>query len=155
MAGKKMSPIRCTLEVGNNGRPLLSLSYAVKDRWGFDHRVEEMVPLLTTCPYFGGLRYWFSCPRLVGGKRCGRRVAKLYRPPGSWYFACRQCLDLTYVSCQKSHRYDGLFARMASETAGITPEVMEAIFTPSMSFQAHNRSIDQRLLRGFEKTFLK
>lgn len=43
---------------------------------------------------FGGVRWWFSCPR------CGRRCAKLYLPRAS-AFLCRMCHDLTYESCQE------------------------------------------------------
>jgi len=44
----------------------------------------------------GGFRRWFCCPV------CGRRMFKLYRPPGSNVFACRQCHDLTY-RCVQEH----------------------------------------------------
>jgi hypothetical protein len=30
----------------------------------------------------------------------------LYLPPGGKFFGCRQCYDLTYESCQRSHKYD-------------------------------------------------
>ena len=45
--------------------------------------------LTSTTPRFGGLRYWFLCPR------CGRRVGKLYHVE-RW--ACRRCLNLAYQS---------------------------------------------------------
>lgn len=50
--------------------------------WGGFH-------LTTTTPRFGGLRYWFLCPR------CGRRVGKLYHVE-RW--ACRRCHNLAYQS---------------------------------------------------------
>ena len=31
---------------------------------------------------------------------CGARVKKLYLPPGTRYFGCRRCHDLTYESVQ-------------------------------------------------------
>jgi hypothetical protein len=34
------------------------------------------------------------------GVNCGRRVAKLYLPPGSRYFGCRVCRRLTYYRAQ-------------------------------------------------------
>ena len=49
----------------------------------------------------GGLRYWFSCPLQRDGGMCGRRVAKLYLPPGGTYFGCRDCYRLAY----RSHAY--------------------------------------------------
>ena len=51
--------------------------------------------LTTTKPRFGGLRYWFMCPR------CGRRVGKLYHAE-RW--ACRRCHHLTYQSQRRSSR---------------------------------------------------
>jgi hypothetical protein len=37
--------------------------------------------LQTTIPHHGSLRWWFTCPLIVNGKRCERRVQKLYLPP--------------------------------------------------------------------------
>jgi|SRR5208283_3598141 len=55
---------------------------------------EQKLKLTTTEPFFGGTRYWFSCPG------CARRVAILYLPFGADFFACRYCYSLTYASCQ-------------------------------------------------------
>ncbi len=60
--GKRMSPVRIKSKIGDDGKPLLGLSYTVKDRQGLEHRVEEVVRLQTTRPNFGGVRWWFSCP---------------------------------------------------------------------------------------------
>jgi hypothetical protein len=59
------------------------------------------VQLATTRPRFGGLRWWFICPLVVNGRACGRRVGKLYLPPGGRYFGCRHCHELTYRSAQE------------------------------------------------------
>ena len=45
---------------------------------------------------FGGERPYFACPGVVGGVRCGRRVAKLFA--GGRYFLCRHCYDIAYAS---------------------------------------------------------
>ena len=71
--------------------------------------------LTTTRPHFGGLRWWFCCPLRVEGRPCGRRVGKLYLPPGGRYFGCRHCYDLTYTSCQESRKYDGLARFLAGD----------------------------------------
>jgi hypothetical protein len=63
----------------------------------YDYRVL----LTTTRPRFGGLRWWFVCPLVVRGYACERRVGKLYLPPGSRYFGCRHCHELTYRSAQE------------------------------------------------------
>jgi hypothetical protein len=85
--------------------PSLRLSYTIT-RHG-DERGESLdysVDLTTTQPRFGGLRWWFVCPLVVSGRPCGRRVGKLYLPPGSRYFGCRHCHELTYTSCQEHDR---------------------------------------------------
>jgi hypothetical protein len=41
-------------------------------------------------------------------------VAKLYLPPGGDYYGCRHCYNLTYQSCRDSHKFDGLYAQLAS-----------------------------------------
>ena len=70
----------------------------------------------TTTPLpWGGRRWWFQCPLSDGGHSCGRRVGKLYLPPGGKYFGCRHCYNLTYKSCQESHRLDSLYAEVARE----------------------------------------
>ncbi|MCE5199571.1 hypothetical protein LLG39_11415 [bacterium] len=36
-------------------------------------------------------------------------------PSGGKYFGCRQCYNLTYTSCNDSHRFDGLFRLMGAK----------------------------------------
>ncbi len=73
------------------------------------------VRLTTTRPYFGGIRWWFICPLVVDRVPCNRRVGRLYLPPGGKYYGCRVCYDLTYTSCQDSHKFDQVLAMMAKE----------------------------------------
>jgi len=65
--------------------------------------------------HFGGDRWWFRCPLVVNGKPCQRRCGKLYLPPGSRYFGCRICHNLTYTSCNESHQFDGMFRWLARD----------------------------------------
>jgi hypothetical protein len=74
------------------------------------------VPLVTTCPHFGGLRWWFLCPLSANEVPCGRRVGKLYLPPGARYFGCRHCHRLTYRSCQESGRFRDVYRLVAAMT---------------------------------------
>jgi hypothetical protein len=79
---------------------LLVLSYCWRradEEW---QSIELPIPLETTQPRFGGLRWWGRCPLAVNGVPCRRRVAKLYLPPGERYFGCRVCHGLTYHSAQ-------------------------------------------------------
>jgi hypothetical protein len=71
------------------------------------------VPLTSTLPFFGGRRWWWTCPLTINGRACGRRVAKLHLPPGGRLFGCRVCHGLTFRSCQESHRHDRLFRLLA------------------------------------------
>lgn len=88
----------------------LQLSYTITNRFN-DEKTPLDYPIeLTTTPCnFGGIRYWFICPLVVNGSPCGRRVAKLYLPPGGKYFGCRHCYNLTYTSCKEhDKRVDAL-----------------------------------------------
>jgi hypothetical protein len=102
-------------------RPAVWLSYTVRREGRGAESLNYRVGLTRTCPYFGGLRWWFLCPLASGGEACGRRVAKLYLPPAQNYFGCRQCHGLTYTSCQESGRYRGL-ARFLAKDMGIDAE---------------------------------
>ena len=95
----------------DDGQPLLKLVYNPSD--SLSPRAELSVELTYTHPNYGGLRWWFKCPlfRKTGGV-CGRRVAKLWLPPGQRYFGCSECHGLTYKSSLECHDFDGLFSVM-------------------------------------------
>lgn len=61
----------------------------------------------------GSKRFYFKCPGLNGS--CGRRVGKLYLPPGEDRFACRVCHNLTYRSCKEHSKREDEFRRMPPE----------------------------------------
>src|SRR5262249_14602412 len=83
---------------------------------GATQALDYAVRLSTTRLGGGGLRWWFHC--LLGGENssCGRRVGKLYLPPGGRYFGCRTCHRLTYQSSQQSHKDDALDRFLARHT---------------------------------------
>jgi hypothetical protein len=59
--------------------------------------LDNQILRITHLPWhFGGQRYYFSCD-------CGRRVGKLYSPPG-YPWRCRKCYQLTYATRQASPR---------------------------------------------------
>lgn len=74
--------------------PVVHLKYTLSDGHasGALHKFNYRVDLRTTRPYFGGLRWWFTCPL------CQRRAQKLYRPPFGDHFGCRHCYSLSYES---------------------------------------------------------
>ena len=89
---------------------VLSLSFGV----GGEGCIQR-VPLVTTRPHFGGIRWWFLCPvALKGGTRLP--VAKLYRPLGGREFGSRQALGLTYGSCQDSGKWRSFYHQIATAT---------------------------------------
>jgi hypothetical protein len=73
--------------------------------WSYEWRsVEQCVPLVWTRCHLGGGRCWFRCSASVGGRLCGRRVAKLFWR-GAPVFACRNCCDLVFASQSENPRY--------------------------------------------------
>jgi hypothetical protein len=106
---------------------VLRLRYTAARCDGESVSLEEPIGLQTTPSAVGRRRWWFTCPLVVNGRSCGRRVGKLYLPPGARYFGCRRCHDLTYTSCQESHRYDRLFGQLATET-GVDERLVKAMF---------------------------
>ncbi len=76
---------------------MLVLNYSVSAK-RVTENIRTEIPLLYTPAYFGGVRYWLTCPL----DKTGRKLSILYLPPGKKYFGCRQCHNLTYMSCQDS-----------------------------------------------------
>jgi hypothetical protein len=62
------------------------------DEIGEEIEIDDKIFLTTTRPPFGGLRWWFSCPR------SGRRVRTLYLPLGGRHFWSRRAYGLAYAS---------------------------------------------------------
>ena len=94
-----------------DGGPTVTLCYP----WRDSEDVRIPIRLQSTPTNFGGKRWWFTCPLIVGRVACGRRVGKVYLPPGAKYFGCRKCHDLTYRSCQEAHQTERLFGRLGRE----------------------------------------
>jgi hypothetical protein len=90
-----------------NGGGTLRLFYTIRGE-----RIEDHIEI-TSIPSplrSGRRRYFLLCPGLADP--CGRRVGKLYLPPGEGRFACRDCHNLTYRSSKKHDRRLGLFRRL-------------------------------------------
>lgn len=100
------------------GGAVLTLDYGCGDG---GEGVELTIRLESTTPHYGGRRWWGRCSLVVDGKPCGRRVRKLYLPPGARYFGCRGCHGLTYASAQGHDKRADLFRRQ--------PEVLEKLLT--------------------------
>jgi hypothetical protein len=86
-----------------HGKNYARFQYTSTDRQtgekiSYDYKVQ----LVATPCHYGGVRWWFVCPLNKNGIYCGRRVAKLYLVPGSKYFGCRHCHELSYDSRNES-----------------------------------------------------
>ena len=66
--------------------------------------IDDKIRFTTSRPPFGGLRWWFVCPR------SGRRVRKLYLPLGGRHFWSRRAYELAYAS-QRETKYDRALRR--------------------------------------------
>lgn len=87
-----------TVEVTCDLRELDAPTFTILYKSG-EERIEIQGALLTTQPHYGGIRYWFGCPR------CGMARRWLYAYPQTrrHRFACRRCHGLRYYSHRESH----------------------------------------------------
>ena len=115
-----------SLDTLNPQSAWIQLSYGFQDtgeHFCYDIDLENMAQP------FGGLRWYFSCPTEDrDGQLCGRRVSKLYLPPGGKVFGCRYCHDLTYTSCQTSHMDCDQFYAEIADKVGATPKEVKRIW---------------------------
>jgi hypothetical protein len=86
---------------------------------------------------FGGVRWWFSCPR------CRRRCAKLYLPRAS-AFLCRKCHNLTYESCIEGKSTTAFLADIGSRQGLSLAEVKHAIAEDGRARNKWRRKRDRR-----------
>jgi len=141
---------------GRTDDALATVEYRVRTRerllWLTHAALDEIetqtyaLRLSTTDLSWGGKRWWFHCPLVRDNVACDARAAKLYLPPGARYFACRKCYDLTYESCQDSHRFDRLW-RMSGEERGMTSCDMKAF----LQDQQLSRDLEQRQRRNAQR----
>jgi len=78
-----------------------------RDSDGDPNVVNEVVQLTYSTLHGGGRCPYLLCPG------CGAHVRTLHLPPGRVRFRCRDCYDLTYRSCQESHKWESLFKQIA------------------------------------------
>lgn len=102
--GRNSGSIGYIAAMSEPGREHLELSYS-NTRQGERKEVRQTVHLTHTVPNYGGKRWWMLCPVI------GRRVGKLYLPPGGDIFASRQAWRLGY-QCQRDAARDRPFERL-------------------------------------------
>jgi len=84
--------------------PFVEMSHL--ERWSDGRPVRYRVGLISTPQPFGGVRWWFQCPR------CGRRSTKLVLPRGGDRFASPGSWGLGYATQRAAH------LELASRRAG-------------------------------------
>jgi len=85
--------VPCDAQVGDRWDSWLRLQYRIFDYWtGEPHDIDEKIYLAASERHFGGLRWWFVCPRE------NRRVRKLCLPLGARHFRSRGFYRLVYCS---------------------------------------------------------
>lgn len=106
------------------GQERLELIYT-STRHGERQQVRQTVKIVHTLPNYGGKRWWMLCP--VNG----RRVGKLYLPPGGDIFASRKAWRLGY-QCQRDAARDRPFERLfrLQKKLGCTHGWEQPIFKP-------------------------
>ena len=111
------------------GDERLELNYT-NTRRGERKDVHQTVRLTFTQPHYGGKRWWMLCPV------SGRRVGKLYLPPGGDIFASRQSWRMGYQSQRDAHR-DRPFERLfrLQKKLGGPQGYEEPIFKPKGMWQ--------------------
>lgn len=86
----KPFPVSITIDTTDPHFPFLQLSHARRSHPPASETYR--VPLRTTPQRFGGIRWWFECPRT------GRRCTKLFLPLGGHQFWSRYAWRLGYAS---------------------------------------------------------
>jgi hypothetical protein len=92
--GEAVASIGYEINMENLEGAYMRLQYNVNGQ-PMDYRVT----LKSTRPHYGGIRWWFLCPKTGG------RAAKLFLPPGATLFASRSAHGLGYSS-QREKDYE-------------------------------------------------
>jgi hypothetical protein len=121
-ANVPMAAMAYVVDTRDMAAPTLTLTYTVLPTRTHVHYV---IPLAIIPVHRGSIRWGWRCPLIRDGAACHRRCEKLYLPPGGRYFGCRQCYNLSYRSCQESHKYDKL-AQMTGLRPRQVRQAMEA-----------------------------
>jgi hypothetical protein len=85
--------VECETHIDGPWNGWVRLKYEMTDYWTNEPlEIDDKIFLATSRPPFGGLRWWFVCPRL------NRLVRKLYLPLGGRHFWSRRAYRLAYAS---------------------------------------------------------
>jgi hypothetical protein len=125
---------------GNPWDSWLRLRYSMADHWtGEQLEISDTINLTTSRPYFGGIRWWFVCPR------SRRRVRKLYLPLGGRHFWSRWAYRLGYAS-QGETVYDRALRRTRKLTVRLGGDPADDTYPDKpkrMRWTTYNRLMDK------------
>jgi hypothetical protein len=114
--GEEVASIGYLLTSTPEGSLALRLTYTITNLdTGEKTPLNYTIEITSTGCHFGGQRHWLRCPLIQRGIPCGRRVGKLYLPPGGRYFGCRQCHNLTYRSAKEHDKRVDALTRLPPE----------------------------------------
>ena len=80
------------VEVNLMDEPYVRIKYTQINQDGQKYDHSQKIGLTITRCYYGGTRYWFTCPN------CSNRVGCIYLTGREDHFKCRKCNNLTYHS---------------------------------------------------------
>lgn len=144
--GERTSSIRYAAALGSQSGAL-RLVYTSTSNWSRESRnLDYSVELVTTPQPFGGVRWWFLCPRT------GAHVTKLHLPPGAWTFASRSAYRLGYRSQRETPRDRALSrAFKLRRRLGATGAIGDYVPKPKWM---RWRTYDREMLRIAEAEFV-
>ncbi len=103
--------------------------------------IDDKIRLTTSRPPFGGLRWWFVCPRLNG------KVRKLYLPPGGRHFWSRRAYRLAYDAQRETatdRAYRGRAKIKARLIGSLDPDDWDLPPKPKwMRWRTYNRYVER------------
>lgn len=102
--GHPSGSICYSADLVDRDKATLELSYMQGPSESREH-VSQTIRLVSTCPNFGGRRWWAICPIT------GDQTLKLYLPPNGDRFAGRRAWRLHY-NCQRESRRDRPFGKL-------------------------------------------
>jgi hypothetical protein len=132
--------VECETHIDGPWNGWVRLKYEMTDYWTDEpFEIDDKIFLATSRPPFGGLRWWFVCPR------SNRRVRKLYLPLGGRHFWSRRAYELAYAS-QRETKYDRALRRARKLRLRLGGDPADDEYPdkpPRMRWATYNRLMDR------------
>jgi hypothetical protein len=132
--------IKFESRVGDPWDSWLRLQYSMADYWtGEELEIDDKIYLASSRAHFGGLRWWFVCPR------SNRRVRALYLPLGGRHYWSRRAYRLAYAS-QRETVCDRAMRRARKLTLRLGGDPVDDTYPDKpkrMRWTTYNRMMDR------------